>query len=77
MLCKYKDIFGKPNEGFHEARIFGLAFWDLFGTFIIIIIASYYFSTNVFVTGINVFLFTIIVHKIFCVETALNKKIFS
>ena len=21
-LCKYKNIFGKPNEGFHSYRIF-------------------------------------------------------
>ena len=40
-LCKYKDIFGKPNEGVHSTRIFGLAFWDLFG--MIIIIVLYYF----------------------------------
>jgi hypothetical protein len=77
MLCEYKEIFGKPNEGFHKKRIFGLAFWDLFGTFIIIIVLSYYFAFDILCTTMYVFAFTIFIHKLFCVDTTLNKKIFS
>ena len=28
MYCKYKDIFGKPNEGIHSFRIFNISVID-------------------------------------------------
>ncbi len=74
MFCEYKDIFGKPNEGFHKDRIFGLAAWDLLGTIIIIIIAVNYYNSCLPVIIIP--LATILIHKLFCVDTALNKMIF-
>lgn len=77
MLCEYKEIFGKPNEGFHKDRIFGLALWDVLGTVIIIIFLSTVSNTNILYVLLAVLLFTIFIHKIFCVDTALNKKIFS
>ncbi len=77
MLCRYKDIFGKPGEGFHKDRIFGLALWDLLGTLIIIIFISQYFDINIILTTATVSIITILIHKLFCVDTALNKKIFS
>jgi hypothetical protein len=70
-LCKYKDIFGKPNEGVHSTRIFGLAFWDLFGMIIIIVILSNY----IYYAWAIIPLLTIIIHKVFCVDTAFNKAI--
>lgn len=34
-MDKYKDIFGKPNEGFHKTRLFGMAAFDMIGTILI------------------------------------------
>jgi len=72
-LCKYKNIFGEPNKGVHSYRLFGLAIVDvvmtIIGAYIISLITRYKFSY------ILVFLFIlgIILHKIFCVKTTINK----
>lgn len=76
MFCKYKDIFGKPGEGIHSARFLGMASVDLLGTIIFCCIVSLIFKSNFFITTICVFLFAVIFHKLFCVDTKLNKMIF-
>lgn len=76
-LCEYKNIFGKPNEGFHKERFFGLALYDVVGTIIIGIMISKYFKIDLLKTFIILTLFVIFIHKIFCVETALNKFLFN
>lgn len=77
MLCQYRDIFGKPGEGFHKTRLFGVAAYDLIGTIILIIVISFMSGYSLLLVGISVSLLTIFLHKIFCVETTLTKKIFS
>lgn len=67
-LCKYKDIFGKPNEGVHSYRILDIAIVDVIAT---IIIGSI-FNFNLF----NLFLLGIISHRIFCVRTTVDKILF-
>ena len=32
MPCRHRDALGRPGEGFHRARIFGLAAWDMAAT---------------------------------------------
>jgi hypothetical protein len=76
MLCKYKDILGKPNEGFHKTRFLGFALNDIIGTIIIGIIISKIFNYDLFKTYILLILFVIFIHKLFCVETTLNKMLF-
>ena len=43
MLCKYKDILGKPKEGLHKYRFFGVAVVDVILTIIVALIISYFF----------------------------------
>ena len=100
-LQDYKDVLGKPSEGFHKDRIniFGLslASYDFLGTFGLAFIATiliggglYYFlnlklncksfyiywiSMYCFFT-IFMFLFGIFLHRLFSVNTRLNKAIF-
>lgn len=76
MLCQYKDIFGKPNEGFHSDRFLGFAANDLFGTILIGLFISYYFKLDPIYTFILLALFVIATHRLFCVNTALNVAIF-
>lgn len=76
MLCQYKDIFGKPNEGAHSYRFLGIAIVDFLMTIIGAIIIAYYFKYDYIVTIIVTFIIGIIVHRIFCVDTALNSIIF-
>lgn len=76
MLCKYKDIFGKPGEGFHKERVFGLALYDIIGMLILSIAISYAFNFHILKTFLLLTLFVIFIHKLFCVDTAFNKMIF-
>jgi c-di-AMP phosphodiesterase-like protein len=75
MLCKYKDIFGIPKQGFHEKRLFGYAFNDVIGTFILAIIVALIFNWPVTKTIIIGFIITIPIHLMFCVETQLIKDL--
>ncbi len=75
-LCKYKNIFGKPNEGVHSYRLFNIAIIDLLMTFIVAFLISYFFNYHTFNVFIILFILGIIMHKIFCIDTTINKMIF-
>lgn len=68
-LCKYRNVFGNPNEGLHSYRIFNLAFFDIFFT----LIASYFISIKLKISFYYITLFMFIlsyfIHKLFCVKT--------
>ena len=74
-LCKYKDILGKPGEGFHKARIGGLAAMDIVGTLALGAVLSYVFSVNLLVMILIVFLVGEFLHYVMCVDTPIIKKI--
>jgi hypothetical protein len=76
MLCEYKNILGEPGKGFHETRLFGMAAYDLIGTLIIIVLISLYFEYSLVVVFIFVSILTILLHRVFCVNTTINKAIF-
>jgi hypothetical protein len=73
----YSEIFGKPNEGIHSYRILDLAIVDIIMTIIGAIIISLIFKINLFLTLIFLFLLGIILHRLFCVNTTINKLIFN
>jgi len=77
MLCKYKDIFGKVGEGVHSYRIFNIAIVDVLLTvlaaFIIYLLIPKY---NFFYILIVLFIIGIILHRIFCVRTTVDKLLF-
>jgi fatty acid desaturase len=77
MLCKYKDILGKPKQGPHKYRIFNIAIVDVLLTIIVALIISYIFSLNFWITLIILFLLGIILHRLFCVKTTVDKLLFS
>ena len=77
MLCKYKDALGIPNKGLHQYRIFNIAIFDVFLTIIVALIISYIFNINFLLTVIILFLLGIIMHRIFCVKTTIDKILFS
>jgi hypothetical protein len=100
-LYDYKDILGKPNEGFHSKRInilgLSVASNDFYGTFFLSFILTlfvglflylllnlklniksffiYWISMYIFFT-IFMFIFGIFLHRLFTVNTELNKIIF-
>jgi hypothetical protein len=75
-LCKYKDIFGKVGEGAHSLRLFNIAVVDTLLTLVAAYIINLYLKTNLFVIFILLLIFSIFIHKLFCVETTLTKNFF-
>lgn len=73
---KYKDIFGKEGEGIHSIRIFNIAIIDLIFTFLGAFIISCSFNINFWIIFLILMIFAIIFHRLFCVNTTLNKLIF-
>lgn len=76
MLCKYKHMFGKPNEGVHSLRLFDIAFVDVLFTLLGALIIHYTLEYNFWVVLIILFIIGIIAHHIFCVDTTINKLLF-
>uniref|UniRef100_A0A6C0CKC8 Uncharacterized protein n=1 Tax=viral metagenome TaxID=1070528 RepID=A0A6C0CKC8_9ZZZZ len=76
-LCQYQNLFGKPDTGIHSYRIANIAVIDVIVTFIMAYFLSMFFPqfpTYVFIIGF--FLLGIIIHRIFCVRTTIDKLLF-
>lgn len=77
MLCKYKDIFGKVGQGVHSYRIFNIAIVDvlltLLGAFIIHLLLPKYSFLYILII---LFVLGIILHRLFCVRTTVDKLLF-
>jgi hypothetical protein len=69
MVCRYKDIFGKPGTGVHSVRLFDIAVVDV----VLTLIASHYiakrYGFNFYETVFWMFVIGEVAHYIFCVDT--------
>jgi hypothetical protein len=79
MLCKYRNIFGKVGEGVHSYRIFNIAIVDVLCTFLgAFIIQRIFFPKRYYLVVLAVlFLLGIFFHRLFCVNTTIDKILFS
>lgn len=75
-LCKFKDAFGKPNEGVHK-HVLGIAVFDLVGTILACYLIHRVFHFNFWYVLIIALIASILIHKLFCVQTTLTKAVFS
>jgi len=75
-LCKYKDSLGKLNEGLHSTRLFNIAIFDLLGTIMIAFLISYFLHKPFWIIFMALFISGIILHRLFCVNTTINKLVF-
>lgn len=75
-LCKYKDALGIPKQGVHSFRIFNFAVFDILATLVAAYIFSYVYKIKFVYTSIALFTLGIILHRLFCVRTTLDKIIF-
>lgn len=73
---KYKDIFGKPSEGLHKYRIFNLAIIDIIVTILFAWFFSFTFKYSFLWCLLILFLLGIILHRLFCVRTTIDKLLF-
>lgn len=78
MLCEYSNILGKVNQGIHSYRLFNLAIMDVLMTFIgsYFLQKIYFKKYSYFQVTIGLFLLGIILHRIFCVRTTIDKLLF-
>jgi hypothetical protein len=70
MSCPFKFALGKPNEGIHAPRIFGLALVDIVATFIVAAFTSWLTKSSYIV---NLFLWLFLgelLHFMFGTPTA-------
>ena len=77
MFCQYKNFFGEPNTGAHRYRIFDIAIVDVALTILAAAIIAWFFGVSFWVTLLILFLLGIIVHRLFCVRTTIDKLLFS
>jgi hypothetical protein len=75
-LCKYKDLFGKPNAGLRKYRIFNIAILDCAVVIAIGYLISWLFKWNLWITLGSLFLLGIFVHRMFCVRTGVDQLLF-
>jgi hypothetical protein len=73
---EFKNIFGKEGEGAHSIRFLNFAIIDIILTIIGAILIGYFFKINILIVLIILIIIAIILHRIFCVNTTLNKMIF-
>ncbi len=78
-LCKYNTLFGTPGTttGFRKYRIFGIALFDVSVTIVFALLIAWVFRLPYPQTIIAVFILGIVVHRAFCVRTAVDKMLFS
>jgi len=75
-LCKYKNSLGIPNKGIHSYRFLNLAIADVIMTIIVAMLISYIFKISFIYTAISLFILGIILHRLFCVRTTIDKLLF-
>jgi len=76
MLCKYRHIFGVEGEGLHSVRILDIAVVDTLMTLLVGAFIAYYAKLNLYLVWVVLFILGILVHRLFCVNSTINKTIF-
>ena len=77
MLCQYKNLLGAIGNGLHSFRICNIAIIDVLLTIIVAYIIKLYKPRYRYSVILGLlFLLGIIMHRIFCVRTTIDKLIF-
>ena len=75
-IVKKSHIFGEPNTGFHAYRIADIAAFDLVATVVISGLISYNYDFSFLLVFLLFMVLAIASHRLFCVDTTINKIIF-
>ena len=74
-LCQYKDALGVPGQGIHSFRIFNVAVADVLMTIVGAWLISFAFPKRFLLILAILFLLGITLHRLFCVNTTVDKAI--
>ena len=79
MFCNYSEIFGKVSEGIHSYRLLNVAIIDVIFTIIGAHFLQKYFLKKYTYTEVllGLFILGIVLHRLFCVRTTIDKLIFN
>ena len=75
-LCKYKDALGQPGKGIHSYHFMGVAIMDVIMTLIGALLIYYYTGYSFLKVSLILFILGIILHRLFCVRTTIDKILF-
>ena len=75
MFCQYRELLGRPREGLHAYRFYDFAIVDIMLTFLGAWIISYFTKWPYHYTLPSLFLTGIVLHRLFCVQTTLDRLI--
>jgi hypothetical protein len=75
-LCAYKNALGKPGKGIHSYRLFGVAIMDVLLTILGAMLIAYFSKHDFYKILIALFILGIIMHRLFCVRTTIDKLLF-
>jgi hypothetical protein len=75
-LCKYRNALGVPGKGVHSVRLGGVAIVDVIMTLVGAYIIAYFTRTSFAWTAAGLFLLGIILHRLFCVRTTIDRLLF-
>jgi hypothetical protein len=75
-LCKYSHVLGIPHKGIHGYRINDIAIMDVIMTIIGAWIISYIGKCSFLYVLIGLFALGIVLHRLFCVRTTIDKILF-
>jgi hypothetical protein len=75
-LCQYRDLFGKLGQGIHSVRLFDIAVLDVLVTLFVAYLLHLWSGYNFLVVTVAFFALGIVVHRLFCVRTTVDKFLF-
>jgi fructose-1,6-bisphosphatase/inositol monophosphatase family enzyme len=75
-LCKYKNSLGEIGKGVHSHRLFGVAIVDVIMTIIGGFLFALLFGVTPWKMIAGLFILGIVMHRIFCVKTTIDKLLF-
>jgi len=75
-LCKYSNYFGEPGKEAHSYRVLDIAIVDAGATIVIAYILAKILNVDFLHLLVFLFLLGIILHRVFCVRTTIDKLLF-
>ena len=72
----FDEKIGVPNVGIHSYRIFNIAYMDVIIVLLGAILIACSMKWSYIKTIIGVFIFGVIIHRLFCVSSTVDKLLF-
>lgn len=69
------NLIGVPGEGIHSYRIFNIAYMDVIIVLVAAILIAWAMNWSYMKTIVGIFILGIVVHKVLCVRTTVDKAL--